>query len=217
MQELNLADIRHAVVVAPHSDDETIAAFHTIKKLRHLGSRVSVIVVTDGSASHRNSMLWPRDRLIVTRQHETLAAMAMADMPACHVKFLGLPDGGLDSITGDQYRRAVVNLRQGRTPDLVIVPDPDDDHPDHRNVAAMCDDAWPPRVFKLRYVVWPRSGDNQGQGARQVIVRGNLIAKRSALERYQTQLGLIADDPDGFSIDDAMLRRVCRPVETFTC
>lgn len=214
MRILNLTSVRHAVVVAPHSDDETIGVFHLIRKLRAQGSRVDVVVVTDGSASHRNSATFPKTRLIAERQAETLNAMRFAGVTKGHVEFLGLPDGGLDTYPQPARCKAIEMLARRPAPDLVVEPTCDDDHPDHRNVAQMCARAWPPRIRRLRYMVWPANAS--GTNSRPLLsVTGNIGAKRLALGRYRTQLGLISDDPHGFALSDAMIHRMCRAQEHF--
>ena len=217
MRSLNLAPIRHAVVVAPHADDETIAAFHTIRALRKRGARVDVIVVTDGAASHRNSRSHPKHRLIALRQAETRRAMGRVGIGPGHIDFLGLPDGGLRDLDARRRSETVRHLQRRPRPDLVIVPSARDDHPDHREVAALCHRAWPRAIPRLTYVVWPSSARMPMHHARKVHVDGAALAKRAALYGYRSQTGLIADDPAGFSLTRGMIHRMCGPRETFAC
>ncbi len=133
-----ICGIRRAVIVAPHSDDETIAAHSLIQHLRRQGAQVTVIVVTDGSASHRKSRLWPKARLVAERRRETVRAMAGLGVPQGAVRFLSMPDGGLDSLTRHERNRLAQALGRGPVPDLVVVPDLRDAHPDHRDVAGAC-------------------------------------------------------------------------------
>ncbi|MGO1304454.1 MAG: PIG-L family deacetylase, partial [Sphingomonas parapaucimobilis] len=46
--KLDLNAVRHAVVVAPHPDDEIIGAAGLIQALRRQGSVVRVVVVSNG-------------------------------------------------------------------------------------------------------------------------------------------------------------------------
>lgn len=217
MQLLSLEKVRHAVVVAPHSDDETIGAFHAISALRKRGARVDVVVMTDGSASHRNSATFPTPRLVSARKSETINAMKLAGVGKGSIEFLGLPDGGLDTLSRDQYRAAVTSLRRRPVPDLLILPTVNDDHPDHRNTAHMCHGAWSASIPRLCYKVWPSTHICPLDRQDQTEIIGNVTAKRLAISRYKTQLGLIDDDPDGFSLTELMLRRMCTARERFTC
>ncbi len=92
---LRLAGIRRAVIVAPHPDDEVIGAAALIRALRRQGSQVAVIVVSDGAASHPNSVTWPAKRLTAARERESLHALRRLGVRRGAVTFLRLPDGGL--------------------------------------------------------------------------------------------------------------------------
>ncbi len=217
MRALNLGGVRYAVVVAPHSDDETIGAFFTISALRRLGARVDIIVVTDGSASHRNSRAYPRQQLVALRQAETLSAMRLAGVSPAHVAFLGLPDGGLQDLTMEEQCNALRRLRARPQPDLLIVPSEQDNHPDHRVVAGLCECAWPTGIRRLRYLVWPSQRAPVNLFGREIGLYGPVAAKRAAIQRYRSQMGLIRDDPDGFCLTAEMIARMCRPHERFAC
>lgn len=217
MRALNLDGVHHAVVVAPHSDDETIGAFFTISALRRRGARVDIIVVTDGSASHRNSRAYPREKLVALRQTETLSAMRLAGVSPAHVAFLGLLDGGLRDLTIKEQQNTLRRLRARPQPDLLIVPSEHDDHPDHRVVADLCDRAWPSSIRRLRYVVWPSQRLSVNTFGGEIGVYGSAAAKRAALRRYRSQTGLIQDDPDGFCLTPEMIARMCQPCELFAC
>lgn len=217
MRPLTLDRIRHAVLVAPHADDETIAAFFTISALRRRGARVDIVVVTDSSASHRNSAAYPKAKLIDLRKAETLSAMLLAGVARQHITFLGLPDGGLRDLTAVEVRHLVRSLRARPRPDLLVVPSAHDDHPDHREVAAWCDHAWPVSVPRLSYLVWPSQRSRSKSPRSAMGVFGNPASKRTALRRYRSQLGLIRDDPTGFCLTADVVRRVCNRCERFAC
>ncbi|WP_430449626.1 PIG-L deacetylase family protein [Rhodophyticola sp.] len=217
MRALNLDGVHHAVVVAPHSDDETIGAFFTISALRRRGVRVDIIVVTDGSASHRNSRAYPRKKLVALRQAETRSAMQLAGVSPAHVAFLGLPDGGLRDLSREEQYYALRRLRARPRPDLLIVPSEHDDHPDHRTVAGLCDRSWPTAIRRLRYVVWPSQSSSVNTFGSETELYGSAAAKRAALRRYRSQTELIRDDPDGFCLTPEMIARMCQPCERFAC
>ena len=217
MRALNLDGVHHAVVVAPHSDDETIGAFFTISALRRRGVRVDIIVVTDGSASHRNSRAYPIKKLVALRQAETLSAMRLAGVSPPNIAFLGLPDGGLRDLTMEEQYNAQRRLRARPQPDLLIVPSDHDDHPDHRVVAGLCDRAWPISIRRLCYIVWPSQRAPVNTLGSEVKLYGPVAAKRVALRCYRSQTGLIRDDPNGFCLTPKMVARMCRPCERFAC
>ncbi len=211
--KLSLKGVRRAVIVAPHPDDEIIGAACLIHALRRRGSDVTVIVVSDGAASHPNSPTWPADRLTSARARESLRALLRLGITRDAVTFLRLPDGGL-SVRRDGCRKTLHRaLRRHRAMDLLVGPAGSDAHPDHRAVATAL------RQFRfggrrLTYQVWPprRRGDAR---VRTVSLTGGGSAKRSLIRLHRTQLGMIADDPDGFSIARHELAVFAHPVERF--
>lgn len=93
------------VVVAPHPDDETLAAGGLIRRLTQRGLPVDVVFVTDGDGYPEAVGLPPGAHSAETaddflalgarRRGEALAATARLGVPPEHVHFLGFPDGGL--------------------------------------------------------------------------------------------------------------------------
>jgi LmbE family N-acetylglucosaminyl deacetylase len=204
---------RRAIIVAPHPDDETIGAFGLIRLLVRSGTQVRVIVVTDGSASHKGSRAWPPGRLARARQRETIAAMRLAGLSRAALTFLGYQDGGLRSLGETGLGELAHRLGTGGQPDLVVRPTRCDHHPDHRAVAQACHRAWPARVTQLTYQVWPAVA--RPPGATRLVLGSDKRLKQAALALYRTQTGLISDDPEGFCIDRDLQGCFTRPVEWF--
>lgn len=213
MRPLILTGIRDAVVVAPHSDDETIGAHGLIAALVRRGARVRVIVVTDGAASHPSSPRWPRTRLVRARRDESRRAMRRLGVGAGDIACLGLPDGGLGAVSRAGRGTLARAIARRRT-DLLILPSATDDHSDHRIVAAVARTV-SMRVRRLEYLVWPartRSPCGPSVGLR---LGPGVAIKRHAVTTYRTQMGIITDDPGGFSISRAQLAAFVRPLERF--
>jgi LmbE family N-acetylglucosaminyl deacetylase len=216
MKSLRLGGIRHALVIAPHPDDEAIGAYGLIRSLKRNGARVRIIVVTDGAASHPASARWPRPRLVAERRRETRRAMRQIGVPADDIRFLGLPDGDLAACgasASGALLRSVKALGRGG---LIVAPHASDAHPDHRAVARLAARVRSPGTRRLAYLVWPdRTGPvaRPTHGVRLGAARG---AKRAAIRRYRTQMGAITDDPGGFSISRQALAAFTRPIELFS-
>jgi LmbE family N-acetylglucosaminyl deacetylase len=209
---LHLGRPGHALIVAPHPDDETIGAAGLIRVLRLRGVRVTVVVVSDGAASHPGSRAWPRDRLIAGRRRESLRALHRLGVTAGAVTFLALPDGriGQAARRGGRRLRAIV---AGGGCDLIVGPASGDAHPDHRAVAAMLAGiAGPAR--RLAYQVWPARQRQRAQ-VRSLRIAGDTAMKRSLIRLYRTQTGAIRDDPAGFAIAAHELAAFAHPVERF--
>lgn len=201
---------RALLVVAPHPDDETIAAHGLIARCRRRGVAVRVLIVSDGAGSHRGSVRWPRDRLIGERRRETRVAMRHIGVAAGAIGFLDLPDGAVAAHV-DVVRRAISRaLSTLPRPVLALAPSPRDDHPDHRAVAAA---ARPLGGVRWRaYPVWP-AGQRLPGARRLTLTAQERLAKRQAIRRYRTQTGRITDDPHGFALTHAQIAAFSRPHE----
>lgn len=211
--KLRLADVRRAVIVAPHPDDEVIGAAALIAALRRQGSAVAVVVVSDGAASHPNSPTWPPARLTAARERESRHGLRRLGVRRDAITFLRLPDGRL-SAEADRCRAALHRAlrRQGQV-DLLVGPALEDAHPDHRAVARAL------RRFRfggrrLTYQVWPPQR-RSALRCRTVSLPGGAAAKRSLIRAHRSQLGAIGDDPHGFSIARHELTVFAHPVERF--
>src|SRR5947208_6372296 len=94
--ELHNSDlVRPAVVFSPHPDDETLGCGGTIIRRRLLGADVSVVFMTDGSASHRRLM--PALDLTALRAREARAACRILGVNEQSISFLNFEDGQLES------------------------------------------------------------------------------------------------------------------------
>ena len=210
---LDLNDVRRAVIVAPHPDDEIIGAAGLIQALRRRGSGVWVVVVSDGAASHPDSPTWPAVRLIAARERESRHALRRLGVRSDRVMFLGLPDGGLMA-EGDPCRERLHQaLRKHRGLDLLVGPAATDAHPDHRAVAAALG-GFRFGGRRLTYQVWPPQ-KRLAARSRTVSIPGGAAAKRALIRVHRTQLGAITDDPRGFSIARHELAAFSHPVERF--
>ena len=93
------------LIVAPHPDDETLGCGGAIALLRQLNVSVKVLIVSDGTKSHPNSLTYPPPALKELRERESLAALAILGVASEAVTFLGMPDGAVpivetDAVTG---------------------------------------------------------------------------------------------------------------------
>ncbi len=89
-----------ALVVAPHNDDEVLAAAGALQRHRALGHRVCVALLTNGDGQYRRP--FSNRRLAVQlgyrRQEETLHALTHLGVDDDDVTFLGYPDRGLSAL-----------------------------------------------------------------------------------------------------------------------
>jgi LmbE family N-acetylglucosaminyl deacetylase/SAM-dependent methyltransferase len=117
----------HLVVLAAHPDDETLGAGGLIATASAAGARVTVVVATDGEASHPRSPTHAPERLAAIRRREVRAAVA-ALAPEADVRMLGLPDGRLGEEATGLARALTAAVG---TCSHLVTPWCGDGHPDH--------------------------------------------------------------------------------------
>lgn len=91
------------LILAPHNDDEILAAGGIIQRYAEAGSTVKVVIVTNGDGQRRRPNFVPRLRadfvkLGYRRQNESLEALEYLGLEENDVYFLGYPDRGLSSM-----------------------------------------------------------------------------------------------------------------------
>jgi LmbE family N-acetylglucosaminyl deacetylase len=155
---LDVAPATRLVVVAPHPDDETLAAGGLIQRVLRSGGTVRVVVLTAGdgyleAAAALSGTPAPSvpdyRKLGQVRDAEVRAAMRTVGVT--DLVLLDGPDGGLDALwTTRTHGTPYVSPTSGRgpffgvtllaglreviaavRPTLVVVPDPRDHHADH--------------------------------------------------------------------------------------
>lgn len=110
------------LVLAPHSDDESIGCGGL---LAQWGTQASVVCLTNGA---KGDPTLARDVLIEMREQELRAAMALADVAS--VSFLGVED---QTLCKDQTRFLSLDVSDV---DWIFLPNFLDQHPDHKAVTS---------------------------------------------------------------------------------
>jgi LmbE family N-acetylglucosaminyl deacetylase len=121
---------RSLLVLAPHPDDETFGCGALIARARAAGSRVTVVVATDGTRCATSQRLGP-DEIATLRQAELRAACDRLGVRTDDTVLLGYGDGTLAARL-PQLTADVAALVGRVRPDVVLLPCAQDQHPDHR-------------------------------------------------------------------------------------
>lgn len=127
--EGSITNARRVVVLAPHPDDEVLGCGGTVLQLNRGGASSVTVCVTNGERLHGD----PSRVVAVTRQNEARHAAGM--MGCREPLFLGLPDGGVNSLV-PTLTRELRRVFDEQAPDLVFAPSPIDYHDDHIATAA---------------------------------------------------------------------------------
>jgi LmbE family N-acetylglucosaminyl deacetylase len=205
---------RRLLVIAPHPDDEAIAAWALMRRARRQGARVDVVVVSDGGASHPDSRQWPRARLVSERRREVRRVLGAIGIDRLRIVFLGLPDGELPG-HGRRLRHVLAGVLARRHPDMLVSPTPHDAHADHRAVAEALG-ALPRRgERRFGYRVWPEGAARALHDLVVPLTASEVQQKRAAIRRYRTQAGLITDAEAGFTMTHRHINAFARATERF--
>lgn len=151
---LDLSSASALVIVAAHPDDETLGAGGLIAIADNRGIPLTVIVATDGAASHTHT---PEDHATDLRQARAEELRSALDIlsPAAQLLLLGLPDGRAREKReelGALLRTALEEMPPGT---LVVAPWRGDGHRDHRVVGEVAVDvASAAGLDFLEYPIW---------------------------------------------------------------
>jgi LmbE family N-acetylglucosaminyl deacetylase/protein-L-isoaspartate O-methyltransferase len=130
---LDLAGIEQLTVVAAHPDDETLGAGGLLVECARQGIPITVVVVTDGSASHPASRTVDADQLAAIRQRELFLAVSEL-CPGAEVVMCGFKDGQT-SAERDDIEIALARVIGPAS--TLVAPWRGDGHRDHRVVGEL--------------------------------------------------------------------------------
>lgn len=223
-----MEDFGNLVVLAPHPDDESLGCGGLIATLADQGSDVSVVFVTDGSASH-TSRTHPKDLLRRIREREAEKACLELGVPRGNIHFMREPDSqlqhfGIDRLQGLAER--IASLMERYRCSTLAVPWRRDPHPDHIQVHRLSE-----LILKflrkspivLEYPIWLWTNGKRDDWPRtdettvfRLDISEFLVNKRNAIQRHRSQLGMVVfDDPNGFELSKEYLVPFMKPEEFF--
>jgi LmbE family N-acetylglucosaminyl deacetylase len=200
----------HIVIVAPHPDDETLGAGGLIFSCARLGTKVTVISVTDGEAACPEV-----PALDIVRRRELVSAMRALELAPADIFRLGLPDGGLRDREVELAHSLSKCIPEGA---LMVAPFELDGHADHDAVGRASQRAARERGLTLvRYPIWAWHRGSAELFMERHSVRFMLSdeareAKRKAISEHRSQVG---ERPGGAILPAHVLDYFHQPYEVF--
>jgi LmbE family N-acetylglucosaminyl deacetylase len=134
------------LVFSPHPDDETIGAGGYIIQSVRNGAQVMIVLVTNGN----------KHGLMNRRYHEFREATSLLGVPNKDLLFLNLPDGHVSQEDPVLLAKEFENIIRDYNPEIVIYPDPQDQHPDHAFIGDIMEKimlASFPKIIGYQYLV----------------------------------------------------------------
>ncbi len=212
-------DIASLLVLSPHPDDETLGCGGLIAMLRNANVKVSVVFITDGSASH-TSKTHPSNQLALLREKEARAACDMLNVSTENVYFLRCQDSQLQLLSSEDLEKKakliseLVGIENYKT---IAVPWRKDPHPDHivtTQIGNIVIKNHNPTLTKLEYPIWLWKNGKESDWpfqnevtAFRLDITPYVAQKKSAMEQHQSQLGMIVlDDANGFVMTEELLK-----------
>jgi LmbE family N-acetylglucosaminyl deacetylase len=215
------------VVLAPHPDDETLGCGGLLATAAAQGLEPRVVYLTDGSASHRQSALWPPSRLAQARRAEALAALSVLGVQAARTLFLDWPDAAPHCRDEGEYGATLDRLSawlDAFGPKSLWAPRAGETHCDHAAATDLADDLATRRPVGLRrldYMVWGWADDavaarRRGERVWRLPCADLALRRRRALACHRTQTtDLIADSQEAFLIPPDLAALTDRSAEIF--
>ena len=186
------------LVLAPHPDDETLAAGGFIAAQCAAGVEVVVVAVTDGEMAYSELSGVADVRLGETRRQEQAEALARLGVSARDIVRLGLPDSDVAAHEQEIVDR-VLPLVSDST--QIIAPWPGDFHPDHEACGRAAEEIARRTGARLSYWffwTWHRGTPELLHGLdlrRFMLAEDQMRAKAEALACHRSQLARASGEP----------------------
>ncbi|WP_086621663.1 PIG-L deacetylase family protein [Kushneria konosiri] len=219
--EALVAPHQHAVIVAPHPDDETLGFAGLMLQLADAGHALQIVAVTDGTASHAGSAHFTPEHLARQRPLESLEALSrLGCQQQTTMTRLTLPD----TRVAEHESTLCDHLLGYLTPAHVVLTTwRGDGHPDHEATGRACMRACELTGARLIEVPiwtwhWAEPGDTRvpWHRARRLRLDDDMLAdKRAAIQAHQSQLSIDPATGQAPILSDHVLARLTRPHEVF--
>lgn len=214
------------LIVAPHADDESLGCGGVISLLRKYGQEVYILLLSDGTMSHPNSVEYPAEKLRDLRESELINAAGVLGVSAENIIFCRFKDRSVPSIQDQGFEISVENISKMLNmvkPASIFVPWRRDPHPDHKAAFHLINAADTLNAKIYEYPIWLEelgSAEDVPTNEEAMSFRLNISSvldqKKEAISQHLSQItDVITDDPEGFQLSTEMLSSFNVPYETF--
>ena len=214
-----------ALILAPHPDDESLGCGGLIAAACAAGFPPIVVIITDGTGSHRSSKEFPPDCLRALREDEANEATVRLGLHADRLVFLRLPDTAVpkDGVAFQRIVEVISALALTHGCGSLIATWLHDPHGDHEATYMIAaETALRVRVRLLAYPVWGWTLSTETEIAIPLPngvrfdISDHLQAKRAAIAAHRSQHGLVITDAvESFCLPPDLLSVFDRPYEVF--
>lgn len=214
------------LIVAPHADDESLACGGVISLLRKYNQTVYILLLSDGTLSHPNSLEYPAEKLRNLRENELMTAARALGVPVENIIFCRYKDRHVPGLQNPDFNQAVSNMNKIISiinPQSIFVPWRKDPHPDHIAASELIKNSNIGGAKIYEYAVWlDQIGSVEDYPSVDATIpfkldiSSVLAKKQTAISAHQSQISdLITDDPEGFRLSPEMLDHFKKPYELF--
>ena len=177
---LELPQQANILVIAPHSDDETLGCGGTLALLRQQGCHIKVVIMTDGSQG--DPLGYTHGDVVNCRQRESIAALNLLGID--DIVFLGETDG--DFRYTPAVAKQITSILDTFVAQWILLPSVLDYHRDHVAISLSVLSVWQQRGCQERvflYEIW-----QPVPATWMVDVTPVLALKQQAMQCYQLPL-----------------------------
>jgi LmbE family N-acetylglucosaminyl deacetylase len=187
------------LVIAPHPDDETLAAGGLIHCLRSQDIKVTIVAVTDGERAYpEEDTVAARRKLGEVREREQRCALEHLGVSEKDILRLRLPDSSVSEMEDKLFQRLLSKVSKETH---LVAPWPHDFHPDHEacgRVAVRLAKETGARLTFWFFWTWHRGTTDilNGLGVRSfALTPEEMVAKSEALACHRSQLQHVSGEP----------------------
>ncbi|MEO6589841.1 MAG: PIG-L deacetylase family protein [Pyrinomonadaceae bacterium] len=224
--EMTVKNFGKTLIVAPHPDDESLGCGGAIALLRKFDLEVSILVLSDGTLSHPNSVKFPKEKLRDLRENEITQAAQILGVEKSKLTFFRYPDRNMPDENSANFHPAVKRVEiflNTENPQTIFVPWRRDPHPDHRAAFQIINAAKHKNHEILEYPIWlyelAESEDSPLETeveSFRLDISSVVEIKQKAILAHKSQTSdLIDDDAECFRLSEEVLRNFYAPFEIY--